>query len=119
MPHVDFVSAEQTIRTGRDRSPLELGLAWLVDFEKGHFNGRRALLAERAGALGGYWSGWTSPATSRRTTRSCTPAADGKREIGSVSSATWSPTCKRNIALAMVDAPYFEAGLDQSGPRST
>ena len=46
-PHVDFVSAEQTIRTGRDRSPLELGLGWLLDFDKGHFTGRRALLAER------------------------------------------------------------------------
>jgi aminomethyltransferase len=37
-------------------------------------------------------------------------AANGKREIGSVTSATWSPTCKRNIALAMVDAPHFRAG---------
>ena len=36
--------------------------------------------------------------------------AKGKREIGSVTSATWSPTCKRNIALAMVDAPYFQMG---------
>ena len=34
----------------------------------------------------------------------------GKREIGSVSSAIWSPTCKRNIALAMVDAPFFAMG---------
>src|SRR5580693_1395932 len=46
LPNVDFVSAEHTIRTGRDRSPLELGLAWLVDFKKGHFTGRRALLKE-------------------------------------------------------------------------
>jgi aminomethyltransferase len=34
----------------------------------------------------------------------------GKREIGSVTSAIWSPTCKRNIALAMVDAPHFRIG---------
>jgi len=34
----------------------------------------------------------------------------GRREIGNVSSAIWSPTCKRNIALAMVDAPYFKVG---------
>jgi len=33
-----------------------------------------------------------------------------QREIGSVTSAAWSPTCKRNIALAMVDAPYFRTG---------
>jgi aminomethyltransferase len=37
-------------------------------------------------------------------------AADGMREIGSVSSAIWSPTCKRNIALAMVKAPYIRTG---------
>jgi aminomethyltransferase len=30
--------------------------------------------------------------------------------VGSVSSATWSPTCKRNLALAMVDAPYMATG---------
>jgi aminomethyltransferase len=34
----------------------------------------------------------------------------GRRQIGSVSSATWSPTCKRNIALAMVDVPHIETG---------
>jgi aminomethyltransferase len=34
----------------------------------------------------------------------------GKREIGSVTSAIWSPTCKRNIALAIVDAPHFQIG---------
>ena len=33
--------------SARERSPLELGLAWLVDFKKGHFTGRRALLAEQ------------------------------------------------------------------------
>src|SRR6202167_1231071 len=46
LPNVDFVSAEHTLRIGRDRSPLELGLGWLVDFNKGHFTGRRALLRE-------------------------------------------------------------------------
>ncbi len=35
LPNFDFVSAEQTLRVGRERSPLELGLGWLVDFEKG------------------------------------------------------------------------------------
>jgi aminomethyltransferase len=110
MPHLEFVSAEQTIRTGRDRSPIELGLSWLLDFDKGHFNGRRALLAERArGArrqLVGLDIAGNKPAHNARIYTE----ADGKREIGSITSATWSPTCKRNIALAMVDAPYFKTG---------
>ena len=46
-PNVDFVSAERTLRVGSARSPFELGLGWLVDFEKGHFTGRRALLDEQ------------------------------------------------------------------------
>ena len=109
-PHVDFVSAEHTLRLGRDRSPFELGLGWLVDFDKGHFNGRRALLLEHRSAprrrLVGLDVAGNKPAHNALLYAS----ADGKREIGSVTSAAWSPTCKRNIALAMVDAPHFQIG---------
>jgi aminomethyltransferase len=110
LPNVDFVSAEHTIRTGRDRSPLEMGLAWLVDFGKGHFTGRRALLEESrrgpARQLVGLDIAGNKPA--RDALLYVTPTA--KREIGSVTSAMWSPTCKRNIALAMVEAPHFKTG---------
>ena len=51
LPKVDFVSAEASIRLGTSRSPLELGLAWLVDFNKGHFTGRRALLEQQRRGL--------------------------------------------------------------------
>ena len=33
-----------------------------------------------------------------------------RRQAGSVSSAIWSPTTKRNLALAIVDAPHFDTG---------
>ena len=39
----------------------------------------------------------------------------GKREIGSVTSAIWSPTCKRNIALAMRRCAAFPDRLDGVG----
>jgi aminomethyltransferase len=110
LPNVDFVSAEHTIRTGRDRSPLELGLGWLVDFNKGHFTGRRALLTERAQGsrrrLVGLDIAGNKPAHNSLLYTDDT----GRREIGSVTSATWSPTCKRNIALAIVEAPHFQVG---------
>ena len=109
-PHVDFVSAEHTIRVGRDRSPLELGLAWLVDFQKGHFTGRRALLAEHRSGPRRRLVGLDIAGNKPAHNALLYAADDGKREIGSVTSATWSPTCKRNIALAMVDAPYFQTG---------
>jgi aminomethyltransferase len=110
MPNVDFVSSEHTIRTGRDRSPLELGLDWLVDFGKGHFNGRRALAAEKQRGprrrLVGLDIAGNKPAHNALIYADHT----GKTEVGSVTSAIWSPTCKRNIALAMIDAPHFAMG---------
>ena len=109
-PNVDFLSAEHTIRTGRDRSPLELGLEWLVDFEKGHFNGRRALLEERRRGAKRRLVGLDIAGNKPAHNALLYAAADGKREIGSVSSAAWSPTCKRNIALGMVDSPHFQSG---------
>jgi aminomethyltransferase len=107
-PNVDFISAERTIRTGRDRSPLELGLAWLVDFEKGHFTGRRVLLAERQRRPRRLLVGLDIAGNKPAHHALLYAAANGRREIGHVTSAMWSPTCKRNIALAMVDAPYFQ-----------
>ncbi len=109
-PHVDFVSAEHTIRTGRDRSPLELGLGWLVDFDKGHFNGRRALLAERERGPRRQLVGLDIEGNKPAHNALLYTDSKGNKEIGSISSAAWSPTCKRNIALAMVDAPHFQTG---------
>jgi len=109
-PNVDFVSAEHTIRLGRDRSPLELGLAWLVAFDKGHFTGRRALLAERQRGVARQLVGLDIEGNKPAANALLYLEKSGKREIGSVTSAMWSPTCKRNIALAMVDAPYFRIG---------
>jgi len=109
-PNVDFISAEHTIRPGRDRSPLELGLAWLVDFDKGHFNGRRALLAERRRGPRRQLVGLDIAGNKPAHNALLYAEANGKREIGSVSSAAWSPTCKRNIALAMVEASHVRMG---------
>jgi aminomethyltransferase len=109
-PHIDFVSAEQTLRTGRDRSPFELGLGWLVNFDKGHFTGRRALLAERATGPRRQLVGLDIAGNKPAHHSLVYTAPTAKREVGSVTSALWSPTCKRNIALAMVDAPYHSMG---------
>jgi aminomethyltransferase len=112
MPNVDFISAEHTIRVGRDRSPFEMGLDWLVDFESGHFTGRRALLEEkRLGPkrrLVGLDIAGNKPAVNALI------YADkkGNKEVGFVTSALWSPTCKRNVALAMIEAPWFEMGRE-------
>jgi aminomethyltransferase len=109
-PNVDFVSAEHTIRVGRERSPLELGLAWLVDFKKGHFTGRRALLQESQTGVRRRLVGLDVAGNKPAHNALLYSKESGKREIGAVTSAVWSPTCKRNIALAMVDAPFHQMG---------
>jgi aminomethyltransferase len=109
-PNVDFVSAEHTLRTGRDRSPLELGLDWLVDFNKGHFTGRRALLRESKSGVRRQLVGLDVAGNKPAHNALLYARQSGRREIGSVTSAVWSPTCKRNIALAMVDAPFNQLG---------
>jgi aminomethyltransferase len=110
--NVDFISAEHTIRTGRDRSPFELGLDWLVDLGKGHFNGRRALLAEQVLGPRRRLVGLDIEGNKPADHALLYAEKAGKRQIGTVSSALWSPTCKRNLALAMLDAPYFEKGAE-------
>ncbi len=102
--NADFMAADQALRHTRGRSPFELGLGWQVDFEKGHFTGRRALLAERARGSRCLVVGLDIDGNK--------PAAGAliyhgrKTEAGHVTSAMWSPTCKRNLALATLNAPY-------------
>ena len=110
LPNVDFVSAAHTLYLGRERSPLELGLAWLVDFNKGHFTGRRALLAQAARGPRRQMVGLDIQGTKPAHNALLYGGASGRKEIGSVMSATWSPTCKRNIALAIVETPFSAIG---------
>lgn len=110
LPNLDFVSAAHTLYLGTERSPIELGLAWLVDYKKGHFTGRRALLAEVARGPRRQLVGLDVEGTKPAHNALLYTERSGKKEAGSVTSATWSPTCKRNLALAMVDAPYIATG---------
>jgi aminomethyltransferase len=101
--NVDFLAGGRETRNERLRSPLELGLAWLVDFDKGHFIGRRALLAERDN----HGSRYRLVALDVEGNK---PAHDAliydrrDREAGVVTSALFSPTCKKSIALASIRA---------------
>lgn len=102
MPGFDFNTAESTVRKDYDRSPYEVGLDWVVNLDKGHFTGRKALLAEKA-----------RPAR-RRLTKI---VVDGNKpvgeafiydrkngkQIGEIKCATWSPILKANLALADIE----------------
>lgn len=103
MPDMEFNEALKTINFEYDQTPLELNLGWLVDFTKPHFNGRRALLAQKERG--------PQRMLVKLDIEGNKPAEDAilygnkrcSREIGYVSSAMWSPAAKANIALAVVD----------------
>ena len=111
LPNVDFVSCEHTLRVGTDRSLFELGLGWLVDFKKGHFTGRRALLEEQRRGPRRQLVGLDIEGNKPAHNALLYADHSGKREVGSITSATWSPTTKRNIALAMMDTPHMRLGM--------
>lgn len=101
----DFVTADRALRPDRTRFPDEIGLDWLVDLNKDHFNGRRAIVeARQKGRLRHVLVGLeiegNIPADNALV------YSNGKREVGAVMSACWSPTGKRNIALASLARPY-------------
>ncbi|MBT8471810.1 MAG: aminomethyl transferase family protein [Marinicaulis sp.] len=103
-PGLDFQPVHVVSRINRGRTPFELGFGRLVNFEKGHFNGRRALLKHRDEGCRYHLV--------RLDIEGKEPAKDAfiysgrDKVVGHVTSAVWSPTAKRNIALAELEAPY-------------
>ena len=106
---VDFIPAQVEIRQGRSRSPLELGLEWLVDFNKPMFNGRRALLKEKQQGSR-YRFVFLDVEGNKPAEHSF--ILKGNKQIGTVTSAAWCPTAKANLAFAQIDAKYGEIGED-------
>lgn len=105
-PYEEFLPADETVRTGRSRSPFELGLDWLVDFKKANFNGRRALAEEKR--TGSTWRLVKLDIEGNKAAHHSYIYADkrGKKNIGFITSAVWSPVCKQNIALGTVNCPH-------------
>lgn len=103
-PGVDFQSSHIALRRSRGRTPFELGLGRLVDFGKGHFNGRRALLT--AQETGPRYRLVKMDIDGNKPAEAAFVYHRKKREAGHVTSALWSPVCKRNIALVELKTPY-------------
>jgi len=109
--NADFVTADHAIRADRLCMSDEIGLGFMVDPDKEHFNGRRAILAARRDKtlkriLVGLEIEGNVPAEHAIVYHR------GKREIGLVTAAIWSPTAKRNIAIASLQRPYGDTIVD-------
>ncbi len=102
-----------------------MGLGRLVQLDKPPFVGRRALVDEqRRGPkrmIVGLEVDWSdveatydrlglAPVAPAAASRVAVPVTRDGRQVGRATTTAWSPTLKRLIALATVDAPHFAEG---------
>jgi aminomethyltransferase len=122
---VDFHSSRKALIESQKYSPFELGLGRLVDFKKGAFIGRAALMEEVkrgvARQIVGLEIDWREveklyeavglpPTAPAATSRVAVPVYKGRQQVGRATSTTWSTTLKKLIALATIDAPHYAIG---------
>jgi aminomethyltransferase len=104
----DFLPAMEAVRPTHTRSPFELGLGWLVSFDKGVFNGRQALLEEKRN--GSRYHLVKLDIDGNKPAKDSFVYTKNKKYAGTVTSAMWSPSAKASIALASLEAPLGEPG---------
>jgi len=122
---VDFFSSRKALTASQLYSPFEIGLGRLVDFTKEHFIGRAALAAEQAVApkrrIVGVSFDWPAveklyeavglpPMTQATASRVAVPVYAGGKQVGRMTSSTWSPVLKQMIGLATVGASHSASG---------
>ena len=102
MPGDDFVTAEEAIRHGHDRSPFELGLGWVVSFDKAHYTGKKALQAEKERPIKRRLVKLSVEGNKEPADSFLYDGKNGKR-IGSIKTNIWSPVLKQNLAMADIE----------------
>jgi aminomethyltransferase len=105
---VDFLPAQEAVRPTHTRSPFELGLGWLVHFDKGLFNGREALLKEKQN--GSRYNLVKLDIDGNKPANNSYVLDKDQKVVGTVTSAMWSPSAKASIALATLEAPHGRVG---------
>jgi aminomethyltransferase len=118
---VDFNSSKKALIESQKYTPYEMGLGRLVQLDKAPFVGRPTLAAEqRSGPrrmIVGLEVDWTevetihdrlglAPVAPAAASRVHVPVFRDGRQVGRATTTTWSPTLKRMIALATIDAPH-------------
>jgi aminomethyltransferase len=125
MIDVDYKSSHKALIEAQKSSPYEIGLGWTVKLDAGDFIGRRALRAEKA--RGSTWAfvglevAWVDlerlfgavglpPQLPRRASRSPVPLYKGNRQVGQITSHTFSPILKKYIGIGNVLTPFAAPG---------
>lgn len=122
---VDYIPANRALIESRKSSPFELGMGWAVRLETEKFVGREALLEEwRRGPAWGFKGlelEWDSlekiytefglpPQLPGVAWRTSVPVYSNGKQVGYATSGCWSPTLKKYIALAHLQAPRTQRG---------
>lgn len=125
MIEVDYKSAHHAIIEEQKSSPYELGLGWAVDLKNANFIGHKALRAEKAAGLEWTFVGlevdWGSleglftavdlpPQVAGRASRSAVPIYKSGKQVGQMTSHTFSPILKKQIGIGTVLTPYSTLG---------
>lgn len=128
MQGVDYFSSRHCVIEARKSTPFELDLGWSVHLDREPFIGQAALVEEqrRGSALAfvGLEIDWDElerlyarrdlppnlPAGAWRTPVPVYDPMEDDEQVGRASSGAWSPTLKKNLALATVKASHAEVG---------
>jgi aminomethyltransferase len=122
----DFFSSRHALIPEQAYSPFEIGLGKLVNFKKGDYIGKRALAAEASaggpprrlvgievdwyGIESAFSSQGLPPVVPTAASRVPVPVYSKGKQVGRVTSTTWSPTLKKCIALASVSPAQEPVG---------
>jgi aminomethyltransferase len=124
---VDYISAQKAIIPAQKSSPFELGLGWAVALDGADFIGKRAL--QKEAATGSQWAfvgvqvQWAAlehlfaaqdlpPGVAGRASRSSVPLYKNGRQIGQITSHTFSPILKEYIGIGTVLPEYGRSGTE-------
>ena len=122
---VDFFSARKALTASQFYSPYQMGMDRLVDPQKGPFVGRAALAAERQAGpsrkIVGVTVNWSDvealyeavalpPLAQATASRVAVPVFAGHRQVGRMTSSTWSPVLKKMIGLATIESSFSGIG---------
>ncbi|TAK15057.1 MAG: aminomethyl transferase family protein [Acidobacteria bacterium] len=122
---VDFFSAKKALTASQLYTPFEMGLSRLVDLNKERFIGRDALAREQASGskrkIVGIEVKWPDverlydavglpPLATATASRVAVPVRADGVQIGRMTSSTWSPTLKKMVGLATVNASKSAPG---------